>query len=205
MLAQVLFFFFPPIRYAMRQWELGCEVASDAIAMRVAECTPYAYGSLLLKIAERMRPVATPLGAGTTHNFRHLRTRLQQLTPARLTTAWLSVLTLGLVALLALPWQVTAQVKTPKKDALVRQLRALAGADWREAFRVGLQLASLPPDTGYALLKQHWNRLPVHARRQMLKAFYYTLPYPLSPRMHPKLCPCWNWAQPIARPACATG
>ncbi len=65
-LAQTLFFFFPPIRYAARQWELGCESASDAAALRVVGCTPYAYGGLLVQIAEQLRPAASPLEAGAT-------------------------------------------------------------------------------------------------------------------------------------------
>lgn len=186
-LARTLFFFFPPIRYAARQWELGCEAASDATAMRVVGCTPYAYGGLLVRITELLRPVASPLGAGASSNFAYLRARLQQLTPTRPSPAW--TVALALIVLLALPWRITAQTNTPDRDALAHSLQALAHADWGEAYEVGIQLASLPPEEGYALLAQHWSRLPVHARQQMLKAFYYTRPYPLRPRMHPKLLP----------------
>ncbi|MCS7300204.1 MAG: hypothetical protein NZ556_01425, partial [Fimbriimonadales bacterium] len=143
----------------------------------------------LLKIAERMRPVAAPLGAGAAHNFAYLQTRLRQLSPARPSPAWASALALGLIALLALPWRLTAQTVSPDYNAVARKLQALPQADWGEAYEVGIELASLPPEAGYTLLTQHWRRLPVHARQQILKAFYYTRPYPLRPRMHPKLLP----------------
>lgn len=187
MLAQSLLFFFPPIWYAARQWELGCEVVSDAAAVRTVGCAPYAYGELLLRVAERMRPTPVLLGIGATHNFAHLRTRLQQLEPMPYRARRLGVATLGLAALLALPWQLTAQTSSQDLQEWHQKLTALRRADWREAFETGLDLASLPPETGYALLAQHWNSLPVRARQQMLKAFYFTLPYPLRPRVHPKL------------------
>jgi len=186
-LARTLFFFFPPISYAAHQWELGCEAASDVAALRIVGCTPYAYGTLLMRIAEQLRPAASPLGAGASSNFAYLRTRLQQLTPTRPSPAWTAAL--ALIVLLALPWRITAQTDSPDRDALTRSLQALAYAEWGEAYEVGIQLASLPPEEGYALLTQHWSRLPVHARQQMLKVFYYTRPYPLRPRMHPKLLP----------------
>jgi len=63
----------------------------------------------------------------------------------------------------------------------------LRQVDWGEAYETGIELASLPPERGYALLAEHWACLPMQARQQMLKAFYYTRPYPLRPRVHPKL------------------
>jgi len=57
----------------------------------------------------------------------------------------------------------------------------------REAFVLGCQLAELPPDTGFEILRDNWSKLTsVPVRQQMLKAFFYTLPFPLRARNHPR-------------------
>ncbi len=73
-----------------------------------------------------------------------------------------------------------------------RKLAELAEADRRElrvdAWAIGSKLAQLPPDEGFSLLKEHWDKLPrAETRQQLLSAWYHTEPYPLRPRNHPRL------------------
>lgn len=68
------------------------------------------------------------------------------------------------------------------------RLAALAGRDWATAFSVATDLASLPPDEGYAILERNWGRIgEIVVRQQLLKGFFYTLPYPLTQRLHARL------------------
>ena len=73
------------------------------------------------------------------------------------------------------------------RDAWAEKLAALKDAGWRSAFEVGLNLVDLPPDDGFAILKENWPQLKVESRQQMLKAWFYTLPYPLHARNHPRI------------------
>ena len=62
------------------------------------------------------------------------------------------------------------------------------GANWPAAFGLGQELAALPPDEGFAILEADWGK--VHddrARQQLLKAWFYAMPYPLHVRDHPRL------------------
>ena len=73
-----------------------------------------------------------------------------------------------------------------------RKLAELAEADRRElrvdAWAIGSKLAQLPPDEGFSLLKENWDKLPrAETRQQLLSAWYHTEPYPLRPRNHPRL------------------
>jgi RNA polymerase sigma factor (sigma-70 family) len=52
------------------------------------------------------------------------------------------------------------------------RLQALNGSDWRRAFAVGGELAALPPDEGFAILRTNWASITnASARQQLLKAF----------------------------------
>ncbi len=58
----------------------------------------------------------------------------------------------------------------------------------RDAFGLGLELAQTAPDEGFEVLAAQWNEVAAPTlRRQFLKAWYYSLPYPLHPRMHPRI------------------
>jgi RNA polymerase sigma factor (sigma-70 family) len=66
---------------------------------------------------------------------------------------------------------VAAQPQNVESDWAAR-LQALDKASWREAFALGQQLATLPPDTGLAILRANWNNISnFEARQQLLKAF----------------------------------
>ncbi|HOW70647.1 MAG TPA: hypothetical protein PKY77_08605 [Phycisphaerae bacterium] len=96
-----------------------------------------------------------------------------------------------------LPADATPKIEKPSpasqpspaiKQTWARKLTGLKGGNWRTAFQVGQELAALPPEHGYAILKDNWAKIEsVEARQQILKAWYYTLPYPLKPRNHPRL------------------
>jgi RNA polymerase sigma factor (sigma-70 family) len=74
------------------------------------------------------------------------------------------------------------------KSEWAKKLADLTNADWRQAFQAGLELASLPPDDGFDILKDNWDKVDnVDARQQLLKAWYYQMPYPLHARNHPRL------------------
>jgi RNA polymerase sigma factor (sigma-70 family) len=63
------------------------------------------------------------------------------------------------------------------REAWARKLAALNDADWRVAFRVGEELAALPPDEGFAILKANWAKIVnVSARQQILKAWDFLHP-----------------------------
>jgi predicted esterase len=79
------------------------------------------------------------------------------------------------------------EAKPVDRQAWAQKLAGLKDADWRSAFEVGLDLANLPPDDGFAILKENWPKLKVESRQQMLKAWFYTLPFPLHPRNHPRI------------------
>jgi predicted esterase len=75
-----------------------------------------------------------------------------------------------------------------------RKLAALKqGGNWRTAFGVGLELADLAPDEGFAILRDNWLRIEApEARQQILKAWVNTMPYPLQARNHPRLLDVLN-------------
>jgi predicted esterase len=74
------------------------------------------------------------------------------------------------------------------RDAWARKLTGLNEADWRTAFAVGQELAALPADEGFAILAANWEKVrEVGARQQLLKAWYFAMPYPLHIRDHPRL------------------
>ncbi len=188
LLAQVLLFFFPPIRYAGRHWELSCEMESDQAVLSHSRYTPYAYGNLLMKVATFTQPMPTPVILGMSHNFAYLRTRLKRMAQRNRASLPLTLGVMAILVLASLPWRLIAQ-QSPSLNTAEWQnkLHALQQADWGSAYEVGIELASLPPDEGYALIQAHFYQLPTHARQQILKALYFTRPYPLRPRMHPYL------------------
>src|SRR5437016_6087500 len=68
---------------------------------------------------------------------------------------------------------------------LEQKLLALNTSDWRTAFAVGSDVADAKPAAGFAAIKAAWPKITnVAARQQLMKAFYYALPFPLHPRYH---------------------
>jgi predicted esterase len=80
------------------------------------------------------------------------------------------------------------QAQPVDREAWARKLAGLNEADWRTAFEAGQELAALPADEGFAILKENWEKVgKVDARQQLLKAWYFAMPYPLHIRNHPRL------------------
>ena len=56
------------------------------------------------------------------------------------------------------------------------------------SFTVGRELADLPPDEGFIILKENWRKIPgAAARQQILKEWYTKSHYPLHLRNDPRL------------------
>ena len=74
------------------------------------------------------------------------------------------------------------------REAWARKLAALGDANWRIAFRIGQELAALPPDEGFAILKANWGKIGnASARQQILKAWDFHRPDPPGRRFHPRI------------------
>ena len=93
-----------------------------------------------------------------------------------------------LVAAGLAPSPASPQAQPVDRGVWARKLVALNEADWRTAFEVGQELAALPANDGLAILKANWEKIgKVDARQQLLKAWYFAMPYPLRIRNHPRL------------------
>ena len=107
-LAQHLFFFHPIAHLAAREYAFAREVACDAAVLEDEHHAAHDYGRLLVKLGVSTTPV--PALAGASPTFRILKRRLSMLqqtaSPLR---AGALALTLGIVALAALPYRVTAR------------------------------------------------------------------------------------------------
>jgi predicted esterase len=65
------------------------------------------------------------------------------------------------------------------------RLAGLSGSDWRQAFALGQEIADLPPEQGWEIMRSNWGKIEkVEARQQMLKAWFYGTGMPLKPRSH---------------------
>ncbi len=97
----------------------------------------------------------------------------------------------GLIGLVVLAWPASpasALAGPIDRDAWARKLAGLTADDWRTAFGVGQELAALPGDEGFAILRGNWARVGTPgARQQLLKAWSRAMPYPLKLREHPRL------------------
>ena len=74
------------------------------------------------------------------------------------------------------------------REAWARKLAALSDDNWRIAFRIGEELAALPPDEGFAILKANWGKIDnASARQQILKAWDFHRPDPPGGRFHQRI------------------
>ncbi len=77
---------------------------------------------------------------------------------------------------------------TVDREAWARKLAGLNDANWRTAFAVGGELAELPDDVSFPILKENWPKITnVAARQQLLKAWFFALPRPVRAGAHPRL------------------
>ena len=117
--AQILFFPFPPVWFACREWTTARESLRDQDALRLTNAPAAVYGGLLLKLAAQdNKPRTNTLhGAiGATANYHTLHSRLlwmkRQAQDSRPVPRWrrpvLALLALPLLALLT-PWRIQAR------------------------------------------------------------------------------------------------
>ena len=87
------------------------------------------------------------------------------------------------------------QPPAPPRDAAggpyAERMAGLAADNWRAAFALGQEIAALPPDEGWSILRDNWTRIqPIQARQQILKAWAFRAPDGRTPsglvaRSHP--------------------
>lgn len=116
-LAQHLFFFHPVAHLAAREYAFAREVACDAAVLQDEQHAPHDYGRLLVKLGVSTAP--SPALAGASPTFRILKRRLLMLqhTASPLRSSALA-LTIGLVLLGAVPYQVTARAPVAPTPAV---------------------------------------------------------------------------------------
>ena len=116
-LAQHLLFFHPVAHLAAREYAFAREVACDAAVLQDEQHAPHDYGRLLVKLGVSTAP--SPALAGASPTFRILKRRLLMLqhtaSPLR---AGALALTIGLVLLGAVPYQVTARAPVAPTPAV---------------------------------------------------------------------------------------
>lgn len=131
-LAQHLFFFHPVAHLAAREYAFAREVACDAAVLQDEQHAPHDYGRLLVKLGVSTAP--SPALAGASPTFRILKRRLLMLqhtaSPLR---AGALALTIGIVLLGAVPYQVTASAPVAPTPAVAPTATATATAQARPA------------------------------------------------------------------------
>jgi beta-lactamase regulating signal transducer with metallopeptidase domain len=124
-LAQHLFFFHPVAHLAAREYAFAREVACDAAVLQDEQHAPHDYGRLLVKLGVSTAP--SPALAGASPTFRILKRRLLMLqhtaSPLR---AGALALTLGIVLLGVVPYQVTASAPVAPTPAVAPTATAQA-------------------------------------------------------------------------------
>ncbi len=136
--SQTLFFFFPLIWRACREWGVAREATCDAAALRVTAASPLQYGQMLLKIAARDRRESSLVSLGVTASYLSMKQRLLMMRaaadcPSRSARFLLALfLLLGLLG--AVPWRVrTAKSATVSPEARIAPVKREREAQIQEA------------------------------------------------------------------------
>ena len=157
--AQCLFFAFPPLWLACREWQTAREAACDADALKTTGIPAAHYGRLLLKIVAKDDRPSHHAALGATAGYQTLRTRLRLLkrhSPGLRASVRLAAGALAFMALLFLfPWRVTARQaardfttrsKSPSSYASASQPEDIADVRFRNLRAEG------DPDKRYILV-----------------------------------------------------
>jgi beta-lactamase regulating signal transducer with metallopeptidase domain len=110
--AYALFYFFPPVWIACREWAADREATCDTEAIAATGAVPKAYGQLLMKIVagDHRRVIA---GLGATANFNTLKRRIVRMkVEGDAGRPWPGRIALGAGSLFLVPWSLTAAVPT---------------------------------------------------------------------------------------------
>ncbi len=129
-LAQTLFFFFPLLWGACREWTIAREAACDAQALKMTDESPVRYGHMLLKVAIRGSDGNTFASMSLTSGHHTLAMRLRFMSQfsgrqrrgvPNFVFAWLTLCLLGVI-----PWRITTvatSASQPSSAAIVSLLR----------------------------------------------------------------------------------
>ena len=103
---------------------------------------------------------------------------------------WIKVVAAGAIlcsqpgATNADPPQPANQANSNDNDPWARKLAELKDDDWHGAFQMGGNLASLPPDDGFKILQENWEKIrSTGNRQQMLKAWDFASTFLFHPRL----------------------
>ena len=139
-----LFFFHPGVWLALRESRLAQEVACDELAVHQPEVSVADYGRLLVELATRCPPNATPLvSVGVVESFHiFLKRRLNAMKEFR-TRSWgifaMSWFLAGIAALGLLPWRVIAQSESAEDEPAVQADQPAAPQDRDAAGVIGAE------------------------------------------------------------------
>jgi beta-lactamase regulating signal transducer with metallopeptidase domain len=175
-LAQHLFFFHPVAHLAAREYGLAREVACDAAVLADERHAPHDYGRLLVKLGVATAP--SPALAGASPTFRILKRRLLMLqhTASPLRSSALA-LTIGLVLLGAVPYQVTASAPV----APVAPSPAAAATNATAPVAATAATAATPAAAPVAATDATPSARPAAAPRAVVTARGYGVPAPPPP------------------------
>jgi WD40 repeat protein len=123
---QSLFFFYPMVWLAAREWQVAQESACDELAIRLTRVSPADYGALLVSVAARhaVRARERWVSVGVLETYQTLTRRLSEMRTLRETSRRQRVATGAFLATLGVlglvPWRVAAQKSPP--GTLLRQM-----------------------------------------------------------------------------------
>jgi len=175
-LAQHLFFFHPVAHLAAREYAFAREVACDAAVLQDEHHAAHDYGRLLVKLGVSTAP--SPALAGASPTFRILKRRLLMLqhTASPLRSGALA-LTIGLVLLGAVPYQVTASAPM----APVAPSPTAAATNATAPVAATAATAAIPAATPVAATAATPSARPAAAPRAVVAASGYAVPAPPPP------------------------
>ncbi|CAI9122148.1 M56 family metallopeptidase [Brytella acorum] len=159
---QVVFWFHPAIRYAVRMYHDAREMACDARVLQRQTTTPFRYGALLLRLG-----VDAPSHGGiavTSRRYRTMRRRLEGLKTAGAVRGGRYRLILMLPLLLVgLPWRPVASAQAPVSSVAPQTTKRplfsycvydYSGMDRHDQYEMSYS-AGLPSDEEQKLQKAH--------------------------------------------------
>lgn len=107
-LAQTLFWYLPPIHFAVREYQLSREAACDQQTITALSVLPRSYGELLVKLSSPASPLTTPSSVmALSADFRQLKRRIEMLEIQRTRRSILVAAAL-VTATVLIPWRLTA-------------------------------------------------------------------------------------------------
>lgn len=111
-LSQTIFWFFPLVHLAVREYQLAREAACDQQTITALSLQPRTYGELLVKLSSPASPLTTPSSVtALSADFRQLKRRIEMLEIQRTRRSLLVITALVAVGVL-IPWRLTSAAQT---------------------------------------------------------------------------------------------